>query len=826
MEQITGGIGIGPYVFLALGVVTSITGISLFFASDRGDLAGFVRFLRGFCLGAALAFFGIAMLQGTQMVPGGGEASALAQYPTLWDTTAKFIRDFPNTYRGTLYYLLPSLAILLLAAPLLCRLLLFPVSLFVRWHNGHPADFLRGFSIVMLVPIAALAIGNYTNFGAWRGGSYLNPYEFYHYYIGTKYAPEVGYGYMYDASLIADEELDKKYSKATLRNLETGHHVNVSKVYERRDEIKGMFSEARWQEFLKDTAYFKRILSTSQWSGILSDKGYNGTPFWTMWVGGLLSEKVDTNNTAGMMMLALLDPLLIAAAVACVFWAFGPRAALLMLVLLGTSYVMRFTHMKGAYLRTDFAMSLVVAACMLKKERFALAGVFMMYAALSRVFPAVFFFGAGAKLAWEVLLHWRPRLREIPGILAAELALVVLAPLVYICGLWVFSETPLALTNALRDSFASLEGIKSMAPYLVVIFAVLQGIACLFFWRNVPQCRPWVHLFAAAISVLFIFSGAVLLDPRIGPLGQKEREERAVAIAANQDHLTYVEDFVNKIGIHLNQVSPWRVGYKYLFINVPSIKDEKNLAQLAAARAALGMEDSPSEPEGAEDASSASSAVSPPSANPEWLERAAKHFVLAQTVVDMRKALEISKMQVDTQLSERALALSSNPFAREKAIVDNLVKNYTPRIVSSVYIAKKYEWRITMLIVLAVCFFLVSGLKPHEALTFSFVPTFFLVSPTYYYYIMLVVPLLFFTASLERPSRLLGAIFMLALAMPGYYLYGDLKLRQEFPTYYWHSVFYLFLVLYMAVLAFGDSSLFWLKKTKAALIVPRVQPRT
>src|SRR5512140_3556468 len=53
----------------------------------------------------------------------------------------------------------------------------------------------------MLAFCALLAVANYVDFGVFRYGSYLNEWDFYHYYVGTKYAPELGYTKLYGATL-------------------------------------------------------------------------------------------------------------------------------------------------------------------------------------------------------------------------------------------------------------------------------------------------------------------------------------------------------------------------------------------------------------------------------------------------------------------------------------------------------------------------------------------------------------------------------------------------------------------------------------------------
>ncbi len=73
---------------------------------------------------------------------------------------------------------------------------------------------------LVLAGSAALAVGNYADFGKWRGGSYLNAWEFFHYYLGSKYVNEVGYTGLYEAALVADDETGLKFrhEKGTIRN--------------------------------------------------------------------------------------------------------------------------------------------------------------------------------------------------------------------------------------------------------------------------------------------------------------------------------------------------------------------------------------------------------------------------------------------------------------------------------------------------------------------------------------------------------------------------------------------------------------------------------
>jgi hypothetical protein len=105
----------------------------------------------------------------------------------------------------------------------------------------------------------------------------------------------------------------------------------------------------------------------------------------------------------GMTLLALLDAVLLGTAFVAVVWAFGARRALLTVIFLGSSYLMAHVHMKGAFLRTDFAVALIVAMCLLKKERYLPAGILVAYSTTSRIFPVVFAGALAVKLVWDLV---------------------------------------------------------------------------------------------------------------------------------------------------------------------------------------------------------------------------------------------------------------------------------------------------------------------------------------------------------------------------------------------------------------------------------------
>jgi hypothetical protein len=401
---------------------------------------------------------------------------------------------------------------------------------------------INGILLAVLFAMSILAVCNYTNFFRFRYNTYVNAYEFYHYYLGSKYAEEIGYTDLYNASVVADAEAGGRYgAKSQVRNLDTGKHWSTDNVLREKDRYRAKFSEARWEEWKKDIAWFKTKLSASRWNSVLKDKGYNSTPVWSMVVGGLLSNRIDTSNERGMLLLALLDPLLLIIGFCAVVWAFGLRTAMFLVVFLCTSYMSHFWHMKGAYLRTDFAMALVLSVCFLRKGWYGAAGTAAAWAVLSRVFPAVFLFGLGAKLLWDLF----PTLRaagqtlqrqlgpNVPGLLFAVAALHVVWLIFLVYG------PPFLTLDSLTIWRLIFGATLPLAWAAVLLPAAVWGV------RTKRLCGGHVRFFAALTLTTGLLVGASMLYWQGTGLWN---------------------DFISKIGGHNESISPWRVGFKYLYV--------------------------------------------------------------------------------------------------------------------------------------------------------------------------------------------------------------------------------------------------------------------
>ncbi|MBI1945562.1 MAG: hypothetical protein HYS27_07690 [Deltaproteobacteria bacterium] len=281
-----------------------------------------------------------------------------------------------------------------------------PLALLLVWGGARlEARLKRRFVTAAWVVLAVLAMTHYV----WpnlRFQRYFNGYEHFHYYLGTKYARELGYTGLYVATVGALDENAADRGRPPIkidraRDLDTGRHVSPERLRRGIPDVKERFTDERWQEFREDAAY---MAERASWGGMvkaLDDKGYNASPAWTL-VSGALSNATST-STGSVAWLPWIDVLLWLVAFTALGLTFGGRVVAVVLVVLGTQLVTDHAHLKFAFLRVDWIACLLVALAAQKKGRPTLAGALVGYAAMMRIFPAVFAYGVGVKLVSELV---------------------------------------------------------------------------------------------------------------------------------------------------------------------------------------------------------------------------------------------------------------------------------------------------------------------------------------------------------------------------------------------------------------------------------------
>ncbi len=269
----------------------------------------------------------------------------------------------------------------------------------VLWRHLRPGTLparRAGTALALLAGIAALA---WTNFGAFHGGGRLaHRWEQFHYFLGAKYFPEVGYDGLYVASMGAQLQIPggRDLVQPTMRDLRTNLVVPMDQLGAHGLEVRRRFSDARWAEFQRDDADFLNAGDYEYLRLIRLDHGYNPSPLWTF-VARLFAAHAPANDDT-MTWLATLDLLLLAALFVALGRTYGTRLVALCLLVFGLGYAWRWDWVGGSFLRQDWLVAVGLAVCAMSRRRFATAGALLAYAGLVRVFPFALLLGPAVLL--------------------------------------------------------------------------------------------------------------------------------------------------------------------------------------------------------------------------------------------------------------------------------------------------------------------------------------------------------------------------------------------------------------------------------------------
>jgi len=250
--------------------------------------------------------------------------------------------------------------------------------------------------LLALALTAMFALGSYLELGPY--GVAPHRHELFHYELGAKYFPELGYDGLYDCAVAAEFEAGfaDRALKASYRDLRTNALIPVTAGLERAEACRARFSPARWREFRGDVGYFARSLGALGFREALWDHGYNPSPLWTT-VGRAAQKLFGARKLANAPasafhahpLLPLLDIALLVASLVVVGTAFGFEQACLVAVALACNTLADPTWTRGAFLRFLWLFSLVAGLAALKKERPAQGAFWLVLAAGFRAFPAL-----------------------------------------------------------------------------------------------------------------------------------------------------------------------------------------------------------------------------------------------------------------------------------------------------------------------------------------------------------------------------------------------------------------------------------------------------
>jgi hypothetical protein len=297
----------------------------------------------------------------------------------------------------------------------------------VRRLAGKP--FRKQLVTYVTIFFGALGVIGYISADDLGSTNFIHRWEFFHYYLGSKYPKELGYKRIYLCAAIAQSEMGSamraEVMARSIRDLETDVIVPAAPVLDHPEACKSHFTATRWGEFKQDVYWFRTTANKKFWEGMSTDHGYNPPPVWTMsghFFGGLFTSVTNTSMTV----LASLDTIVFALTFFSIWWAFGLETCCFVLFFWGVQFPANGYFTGGAFLRQDWLLYLVLSACLLRKRYWGLAGASLAMSALLRVFPAIFFAGIGVVTVTHYLKHRRFAKHHLRVFAGAALASVVL----------------------------------------------------------------------------------------------------------------------------------------------------------------------------------------------------------------------------------------------------------------------------------------------------------------------------------------------------------------------------------------------------------------
>jgi hypothetical protein len=312
------------------------------------------------------------------------------------------------------------------------------------------------------VALGVAAIIAYFNGFRFGYPKYYHRWDQFHYYMGAKYFPEMGYDGLYKCALIAQDELGVvKYT-----NEDTGRTVTIDLAKEARHadkkirnlggdnllipaseilahpelckpgiqvegtgaplEGRAHFTPERWEAFKADVQFFRTASDKGYWEDMQKDHGYNPPPVWTI-MGRFLAE-LHPASTGYLQFLASFDIVYLLGTFVAIYWAFGWRVFAVAAIFWGCQSSAPFYWTGGAFLRQDWLFFLVLASCLTRKRYFKLAGASMVYAGMLRIFPGLAVIGWLTVAGIHLVRHKRMPRSHVQTLIGGVLAAAVLIP--------------------------------------------------------------------------------------------------------------------------------------------------------------------------------------------------------------------------------------------------------------------------------------------------------------------------------------------------------------------------------------------------------------
>jgi hypothetical protein len=262
-------------------------------------------------------------------------------------------------------------------------LLLVLAAVFVVLAAGRPVS--RRLRLLLAALVALAAIG-FVNFGLFhvQVRQHIHYWDAFHYFVGAKYLPELGYTRLYEATWAAGRELGAFAAIDRIRDLPTYQVRDTASID--TAAVRGRFTDERWRAFKRDLLFFGPRIP--DWRRLLLDHGFNDPPPRAALLHALVRWLPATPMT--LTALTSIDYVLIAGALWSARRAFGPVAGALGAAFFLLGFFGRFDFIGGSIVRWDWIAALVAGTAAFARGAGVSAGLLLGYAVVARLFPALF----------------------------------------------------------------------------------------------------------------------------------------------------------------------------------------------------------------------------------------------------------------------------------------------------------------------------------------------------------------------------------------------------------------------------------------------------
>ena len=259
------------------------------------------------------------------------------------------------------------------------------------------------------IALALMAIGAYFRYGDLGYANFYHRWEFFHYYLGSKYDRELGYTRIYQCTAIAqaDSGQANEVRARKLRDLAKEDLLaQASAVLDHPEECRDRFeTPERWEAFKADVKFFRDAAGLKYWNDMQKDHGYNPPPVWT--VMGHFWASLHPATDGYIKFLASFDLLFLTGMFAAIYWAFRWRVFAVAAIFWGCQLPAEYFWTGGAFMRQDWLFFLVLSACLVRKRYHVLGGAAFAYSTLLRVFPGLLLAGWAVVAGAYVWKHKR-----------------------------------------------------------------------------------------------------------------------------------------------------------------------------------------------------------------------------------------------------------------------------------------------------------------------------------------------------------------------------------------------------------------------------------